>query len=215
VAGIAVYATGTSSPSSSSAVPASVTVTAIPPAPLIAPGQTQNYSMIQVLVAGPELNGTLKVSVFAPEGLSLILNQSSLSLSESPQAIPVVLKADRGLPPGNYQVTVETSSRTIPANNHTFTVDVVPMLVVMQDLAFHPQNITVSSGTPVTWMNLDSTIGCCDPGNHDVSFQSGANATSPILTRLETWSYTFEAAGVVEYDCTIHPFMKGQITVTG
>ena len=112
-------------------------------------------------------------------------------------------------------MTVETFSSTVAAKNQTFTIGVVPMLVIMQNLAFHPQNITVAKGTAVTWLNLDSTIGCCDPGNHDVSFTSGANATSPILTRYENWTYTFGTDVVVDYYCTIHPYMKGQVTVTG
>ncbi len=225
VAGIAVYvisAPSTTNRSSSTASTAStatasvnVTLAMVPPMPLISPGQTQNYTLLQVSAEGSDLGGTLAVSVFPPNGLSLILNQTSVPLANGTQPIPTKLKADPGLPPGNYSVTVETGSSTVPARNQTFTVRVVQMLVIMQDLAFHPQNITVAKGTRVTWLNLDSTIGCCDPGNHDVSFTSGANATSPILKRYDSWSYAFGADGVVEYYCTIHPFMKGTVTVSG
>jgi len=225
VAGVAAYlattpsgpstTTRVSSSSSSVAAPPNFIVTVVPPSPLISPGQTQNYSLIQVSEGASGVGGTLTVSAFSPNGLSLVLNQTSVTLSGSAQSIPVVLKADPGLSTGNYSVTVEISSSTVPAINQTFKVQVVPMLVVMQDLAFHPQNITVTKGTRVTWLNLDSTIGCCDPGNHDVSFTSGANATSPILSRFESWSYAFGTDGVVDYYCTIHPYMKGQLTVTG
>jgi len=204
-----------SSTSSSFAAPLSVTVTVVPPSPLISPGETQNYTLIQVSSAGSASGGTLNVTVFPPKGLSLVLNQTTVPLSNGTQSIPTVLKADPGLSPGNYSMTVETGSSTTPERNQTFRVQVVPMLVTIQDLAFHPQNITLARGTRVTWLNLDSTIGCCDPGNHDVSFTSGANATSPILKRYDTWSYALSADGVVDYYCTIHPFMKGQVTVTG
>jgi plastocyanin len=71
-------------------------------------------------------------------------------------------------------------------------------------------------GTSVSWINLDSTIGCCDPGSHNVVFLSGANAFSPTLKRLDSWSYTFGTQGIVEYYCSIHPLvMKGQVTVAG
>jgi plastocyanin len=203
-----------STTSGSTATPLDVTVASVPPSPLISPGETQNYSLIQVSAAGSGLNGSVTVRAFPPTGLSVALNQTSVSLSGN-QSIPVMLKAAPGLAPGNYSVTIETSSSTVPAKNQTFNVQVVPMLVIMQDFAFHPQNITVTKGTRVTWINLDSNIGCCDPGEHDVSFSSGENATSPLLSTFESWSYTFGTAGVADYYCTIHLFMKGQVTVTG
>jgi plastocyanin len=229
VAGVAAYdAFGPSGQSTTAAVSSAVTsstssgappeVTMVPPPPLmplISPGQTQNYSgvVLQPAEASPDVSLTLKA--IAPAGLSFVLNQTSVLLSGISQTIPVVLKADPSLSPGNYEVTVEVTSGAFPAENKTFTVGVVAELVIIQSVAYHPQNITVSKGTAVTWINLDSTIGCCDPGNHDVGFLSGANATSPILKRYESWSYTFGEDGVVEYYCTIHPWMKGQVTVTG
>ena len=89
------------------------------------------------------------------------------------------------------------------------------MLVIMHDFAFHPTDINIRRGTPVTWLNLDSTIGCCDPGLHDVSFTVGVNATSPQLNRFQSWSLTFGKDGSYYYYCTIHPYMVGEVTVTG
>jgi len=145
----------------------------------------------------------------------MVLNETSVSLANDPQSIPFMLKADAAVSPGEYKVSVKTSSARVPAQNQTFTIKVVPVLVIIQGLAFHPQNITISKGTAVTWINLDSNLGCCDPGNHNVVFLSGANASSPILKRLDTWSYKFDAVAIVEYECTIHPLMRGQITVSG
>ena len=224
VAGIAIYETsilspptaniGTSSQGSSSR--GSIVVTVIPSVPLIAPGETQNYTLIEVSsVAGATLNGTLAVRAFAPTGISIVLNESSVSLANNPQTIPFRLKADPGTPPGEYKVIVEASSPRLHALNQSFAVDVVPALVIIQGLAFRPQNITVPEGTSVSWINLDSTVGCCDPGNHNVVFMSGSNASSPTLKRLDTWSHTFDAPATLGYECTIHPFMKGQITVSG
>jgi plastocyanin len=223
VAGVAVYlasapsarSTSNVTSSTTSASPVNVTVAVVPPAPWISPGETQNYTLIEVSAGGSGLGGALTISVFLPKGLSLVLNQTSVPLVNGTQSIPTKLEADPGLPPGNYSVTVETGSSAVPARNQTFTVQVVQMLVVMQDVGFHPQNVTVAKGTRVTWLNLDTTIGCCDPGNHDVSFTSGANATSPILKRYQSWSYVFGADGVASYYCTIHPFMKGTVTVAG
>ncbi|MGH9920109.1 MAG: plastocyanin/azurin family copper-binding protein [Nitrososphaerales archaeon] len=207
--------TTSSTSTSSSSSAASVTVAVVPPSPLVSPGETQNYSLVQVSVGGAGLSGTLNLEAFPPSGLSLTFNQTSVPLSGGTQSIPVVLKAAAGLSPGNYSVTLETSSSVAAATNQTLTVRVVPMLVIMQDFAFHPQNITVTKGTQVTWLNLDSNVGCCDPGEHNVSFSSGANETSPLLSTFETWSYTFGSDGVYGYYCTIHLFMKAQVTVTG
>jgi len=226
IAGVGVYfaltpsgpstTTRLSSTASTSVAPLDVTVAAVPPSPWISPGQTQNYSSLQVSALGAGPNGTVSVRAFPPNGLSLVLNQTSVPLSESPEHIPFALKAASGLSTGNYSVIIETSSSTSPARNQTLNVQVVAMLVTMQDLAFHPDNITVARGTRVTWLNLDSTIGCCDPGNHNVSFTTGANATSPTLSRFQSWTYAFGTTGVVDYYCTIHPaFMKGQVTVIG
>ncbi len=224
VAGVAVYATlapssrsatasSSTTASTSSAPPPGVTI--VPPSPLISPGQIQNYSLVELQPGVSSPNATLSLKVVAPAGLSLTLNQTSVSLYANSVSIPAVIKAGPSIAPGNYQVTVEVSSAAFPTENKTFTVGVVQMLVVMQDVAFHSQNITVSKGTTVTWINLDSTIGCCDPGNHDVSFLSGGNATSPILKKYDSWSHTFGVEGIVEYYCTIHPWMKGQVAVTG
>ena len=224
VAGVAIYATSTPrSPSSTGSSPtssspssgSSLSVTMLPSSPLVAPGQTQNYSLIKVQATGSGLNGTVALRVIAPTGLSFLLNRTSVPLSASPQSIPVVLKAEIGLSPGNYSVTVETTSSALPAENQTFRIDVVRMLVVMQYPSFYPQNITVAKGTQVTWINLNSYIGCCDPGEHDVSFLSGANYTSRLISMFQTVSYAFGTDGVYVYYCAVHPIMKGQVTVTG
>ena len=149
-----------------------------------------------------------------PSGLSLVLNQSSIAVSASPQLIPTTLKAGAGVSPGNYSVTLEASLADGPGVNETFTVEVVPMLVIMQDLAFHPSNISVPAGTKVTWLNLDSEIGCCDPGEHDVSF-TALNYTSPVISQYQSTSHTFGEDGVYYYYCTIHLFMLGRVTVSG
>jgi plastocyanin len=225
VAGVAIYVTfapsgpstststttSTTSPTSSSPG-ASLSITMSPRAPLVTPGQTQNYSSIELQATG---SGTVSVSVVAPAGLSLTFNQSSVSLSAGTQSIPVALKADAGLSPRNYTVTVETSSSAFPAEKQNFTIDVVPMLVLMKYPSFFPQNVTVTKGTQVTWINLDSEIGCCDPGEHDVSFLSGGNYTSRLISTFQTVTYTFGTDGVYDYYCTIHPIMMASVTVTG
>ncbi len=223
VAGVAVYEasipalpTPTTQRTSEQSTSGAFALAMSPDLPLVAPGQTQNYTSIEISsAAGARLNGTLVIKAFAPRGIYILQNSTTVSLANDPQSMPFKLKADPGATPGKYQVVIEADTSTIGAVNQTFTVEVVPALVVIQGLAFHPQNITIPKGTSVSWINLDSNLGCCDPGNHNVVFVSGLNASSPILKRLDTWSYRFDATATVGYECTIHPLMRGQVTVNG
>jgi plastocyanin len=75
-----------------------------------------------------------------------------------------------------------------------------------------PSEITVSSGTTVTWTNDDATIHTVTEGT-----PGGAGATpafdSSIISPGATWEHTFDTAGEFDYYCTLHPFMTGKVTV--
>ncbi len=77
---------------------------------------------------------------------------------------------------------------------------------------FVPPEITVSSGTTVTWTNHDTTIHTVVEGT------PGAGATpafdSSIIAPTATWENTFDKAGEFNYYCSLHPFMTGKVTVT-
>jgi plastocyanin len=200
----------------SSSGPSSLMVALSPATPLISPGELQNYSVIQLQTVGSPLAGDLDLKLFSPQGIALsLLNTTAVSLAANPQVVEFSMKAGSGISPGVYNFTLQTSSATLPARNQSFGIQVVPLLVLMDYPTFVPQNASVTKGTTVTWINLNSNIGCCDPGEHDVSFLSGTNETSPLISRLQTWNYTFGADGSYEYYCTVHPIMKGDITVTG
>ncbi len=192
---------------------ANVSLTLSPASPLIGVGQTQNYSLLTVNATGLGTAATIGLAAFPPEGLSFELSQSYVSSQQPMTSIPVVIRASPTLAPGPHSVTVEEMVGST-ARNQTFTIDAVPALVVMEHLSFVPQILNVTRGTTVYWMNLDSTIGCCDPGYHNVVFGSGLNSSSPVLKRLGTWEFTFETPGDFYYMCSIHPFMAGEVVVT-
>lgn len=75
--------------------------------------------------------------------------------------------------------------------------------------AFTPENLTIKTGTTVTWVNND-------PVPHKLVVSSGdaQGFGSDNLSNGGTYSYTFTKAGTVNYFCQIHPMMKGTITVT-
>ena len=78
--------------------------------------------------------------------------------------------------------------------------------VTIKGFAFNPATITVPAGTTISWTNEDGV-------RHTVTLDSGAT-TSDALSTGATWSQTFTAAGTFPYHCSIHPSMKGSVTVT-
>jgi plastocyanin len=77
--------------------------------------------------------------------------------------------------------------------------------VTVSNFAFNPPEITVKSGTAVTWTNQDSMMHTITaPGLFD----------SGTLGQGKTFSYTFTDSGTFDYGCSIHPSMKGKVTVT-
>lgn len=78
--------------------------------------------------------------------------------------------------------------------------------VTIKGFAFNPAAITVPAGTTITWTNEDSA-------RHTVTLDNGA-VTSDALSTGATYSQTFTSAGTFAYHCSIHPSMKGSVTVT-
>jgi plastocyanin len=77
--------------------------------------------------------------------------------------------------------------------------------VAIKDFAFAPADLTVKTGTTVTWTNQDGAT-------HTVTFDSGP--TSDNLGNGATYQQTFGTAGTFPYHCRIHSSMKGTVTVT-
>ncbi|HUI01404.1 MAG TPA: plastocyanin/azurin family copper-binding protein [Nitrososphaerales archaeon] len=191
--------------------PANGALSLSPAVPMVAPGQIQNYSTLTLRVP-PRSAAATTLSAVSPEGLDFQVPATPIPPGQN-ATVPVFISASPAIAAGTYEVSVVETQGT-STRNQTFEVKVVPALVVMQAVAFHPPVLNVTTGTTVYWINLDSTIGCCDPGYHDVSLQGGGmNVTSPILRRLDTWSYTFQAQGQFYYYCTIHPWMVGTVVV--
>jgi plastocyanin len=77
--------------------------------------------------------------------------------------------------------------------------------VGIENFAFAPADVTAAVGETITWTNSDSAPhtatlddGACDTGN------IAQNASAGLV---------FDAAGTYPYHCTIHPNMKGTITI--
>lgn len=89
------------------------------------------------------------------------------------------------------------------ANQTDSAVKVLTQAISIQNFIFSPSSVTVIKGAVVTWTNNDSAP-------HQIKAM-GFN--SPVLNQGESWSYTFNQVGTVNYSCYIHPSMTGSIKV--
>lgn len=78
--------------------------------------------------------------------------------------------------------------------------------VNIQSFAFSPADLTVNLGDTVVWTNKDSVA-------HTVTSDSGTELDSPQIPNGQTYSHKFATAGTFTYHCSLHPSMKGTITV--
>jgi plastocyanin len=76
--------------------------------------------------------------------------------------------------------------------------------VVIEDLAFAPETLTVEVGDTITWVWRDGSI------KHDVSGDDFASE----VTSEGTFRHRFDNPGTYDYVCTLHPNMTGTIEVT-
>lgn len=80
-----------------------------------------------------------------------------------------------------------------------------PNEVFMENSAFTPSTITVSTGTKITWTNQESTIHTVTSDNS--LFDSGD------LAKKKSFSFTFSSVGTFKYHCIHHSGMTGTVIV--
>ena len=77
---------------------------------------------------------------------------------------------------------------------------------------YNPSPLSVPVGTTVTWINNDNTGHTVTEGNPSSNtppngFDSG------ILAPGKTFTHTFDKPGTIQYYCTLHPTMMGEVVV--
>jgi plastocyanin len=77
--------------------------------------------------------------------------------------------------------------------------------VIIVESGFLPQNITVTVGTTVNWLNEG-------PAQHTTTSDTGV-WDSGTLNPGNIFQFTFNAAGTYPYHCALHPNMVGNVTV--
>jgi len=78
--------------------------------------------------------------------------------------------------------------------------------VKIDNFTFGPQEVTVTTGTTVKWVNRDDIP-------HTVVSDDKTTFKSKALDTDDAFSYTFTKAGTYPYFCSIHPKMTGKIVV--
>ena len=76
--------------------------------------------------------------------------------------------------------------------------------IMIDNFTFEPAQLAVKVGTTVTWKNRDDIP-------HTVV--SAGKFRSKTLDTDDSYSFTFTTAGDYTYFCSLHPHMKGTITV--
>jgi plastocyanin len=95
-----------------------------------------------------------------------------------------------------------------PSTNPPTTGTEVKIVSQGYNFAFEPSSLTVHVGDNVTWVNNAGTDHTVVSDNATDPFSSG------VLMNGQSYTHQFNQAGVFDYHCSIHPDMKGTITVT-
>jgi plastocyanin len=107
----------------------------------------------------------------------------------------------------------QPSGRKLPGNG----VSVVVGAQTKGVAAFDPNPVTISlaSFSTVIWFNDDDASGAYGGGGtaHNITADDGSFA-SGTLSPGSSFEGSFSAPGTYGYHCSIHPTMKGTVTVT-
>jgi plastocyanin len=113
----------------------------------------------------------------------------------------------------NMNSNVYNNSNTVSQNTNmtnvattTSTGEIVkPKIynVSIKNFAFNPNTLTVNKGDTVFWTNND-------PMPHQVVADG---IKGPVMSNGQSYSFTFDTVGTVNYHCNIHPGMLGTVIV--
>jgi plastocyanin len=100
-----------------------------------------------------------------------------------------------------------TENQLLASANNSADITIPRGATTPGNVAYSPGNFTVKVGKTVTWVNKDTTP-------HTVTSMTSGQFDSGNLNPGQTWSHAFTQSGVYKYYCTLHPWMKGNVTVT-
>jgi len=77
--------------------------------------------------------------------------------------------------------------------------------ITVENFTFSPQQVTVTPGTTVTWINNDDIP-------HTIVETKKSFRSKPLDTE-DSFSFTFMNAGDYDFFCSLHPHMTGRVIV--
>lgn len=92
----------------------------------------------------------------------------------------------------------------------------------IKDYKYSKPNIKIKKGTTVTWTNQDAVEHNAMKEHDNSSHAHDAPKkevvkpdifAGPLLARGESYSFTFNEIGEIDYHCAPHPYMTGTVTV--
>lgn len=109
--------------------------------------------------------------------------------------------------PVNVQAEAVVPVAPAPADASVSVTEEKPPMkfsaVNIQNFAFSPSSLTIKKGTTVTWTNNDATPHQIKSGTFN----------SVLLSKGQSYSFTFDNAGTFDYSCLPHPSMTAKIIV--
>jgi plastocyanin len=105
------------------------------------------------------------------------------------------------------KISVRGEDGVVPEEQEAQKAPAGATFVRIVDLSFDPAEVTVQTGTAVSWTNEDSVP-------HTVTATDGA-FDSGIFDPGASFSWTFTQPGTFPYACQIHPQMQGTVIAEG
>ena len=116
---------------------------------------------------------------------------------------------DKSCHEGNFQFAID---RTKSRSFEDFTGE-KEVIVTLSEIRFKPQNIEITKGTKVTWINQDDVDHYINTDSHPAHTYF-PEQNSRALSNGDIYSVTFNTSGIYPYHCSAHPEnMAGSILV--
>lgn len=166
-----------------------------PPASISIEMNGQDYSLGETTIDKNKLSMRRKMDPAAPDGLYTVKYNACWP--------------DKTCHDGNFQFAIDRK-QTASFINLTGEKEVT---INLKDVAFSPKNVKLSKGTKITWINNDDVEHYVNTDSHPAhSYVLDLN--SKALKKGESFSYTFDTAGIYPYHCSAHAdSMTGSILV--
>lgn len=148
----------------------------------------------------------------------MLLVAAAAALAMAACSTPAESPSTHATPPPSVATTLPAAVVTtmVPTTSTTSTTEAPPptvqpngvvVQIAISGFAFKPPTITVATGTTIVWTNQDAT-------SHTATAAEGAFRTGTIGPDASS-EVVMGGPGVYRYFCSIHPEMKGTITVEG